>query len=180
MSEPDDMTAMAAAAMETWDRVVAREGRSAEWTPELVTVDDDGKMCVYVLMNPGDPYGGDVVPAIAEAARLVVGPTTKWVSVTVDAYTTADQSIARRVEAGEVRLGELYARGVEGVVDCLFVYAANRERRASIRMLPYRIRSKRVHWLQIDWPQEMGMDGIDMSGRIPEALIGALVAAGER
>jgi hypothetical protein len=159
---------------DTWMELVAHHGRRAQWTPKLLLVDDDGTMTILHL----EVLGEDEISSaamVASAAGESVGPSTAWTCAVTDAYASNDVALNEAALAGTTSLRRLYESGHPGVTDALCIFAVNRMGHQQMRVLPYRVRSRRVHWLPLpDLPPD-GADKID--GRLASALLGVMTRA---
>lgn len=163
--------------IDTWEHVIAEHGKRAQWVPKLVLVDDAGRMDVVALIiDVPEGEEVDTAAAMLDTVGRMVQPSTAWLAVTMDAYVCNDERFNQRVAEGQTTLAQLYAQGMPGVVDCLFLHACDRQGRMTHRNLPYRVRGHRVHWL----PSVGFSDDVlsKMGGRVVDGLRAAMTRAG--
>lgn len=164
-------------ARETWEHTVAEHGTRAQWVPKLVLVDEAGRMDVVALVIDV-PEGGEVDTGavMLDTVGWMVQPSTAWLAITMDAYVCTDERWNMRVAEGATTLAQLYAQGMPGVLDCLFLHACDRQGVMTHRNLPYRVRGHEVHWLP---PVDLVEDEMSkMGGRVVDGLRAAMTRGG--
>jgi hypothetical protein len=126
------------------------------------------------MLNPGDEVS--TADLVMVAAGEVCTPATAWLCVTVDTYVSTDSNVTKLASEGHTTLRRLHQAGHPGVLDALLLFAVSRTGEQRHRVLPYRVRAKRVHWLEHDGLAVVP-EGATLGGRMADALVAAMTKA---
>ena len=172
--ETETLDALVEVTTETWEQSVAEHGKRAQWLPKLVLMDQTRRIdFITLVLEAPEGVLVDTGAAVLDVVGQAVQPSTTWAAITMDSYVCTDVRFNQRVAEGHTTLAELYAQGMPGVLDCLFIHAVDRGGRMVHRNLPYRVRRHEVHWLP---PVELPEDGLNrMGGRMVDGLRTAMV-----
>lgn len=177
VDEAQAMGGLVDVARETWEATVAQRGRHAEWMPKLMLFDAGGLTVFFPMpiLEPGDEVS--TARLVTAAASEVVTPTTEWLCVTVDTYVSISAAAIDLVAHGPHTLRGLHGMGHPGVADALLLLGVDRAGHKTHRVLPYRVRGKRVHWLPADTLPVIPPDA-QLGGWMSDALVAAMTKGG--
>lgn len=169
------VSGLADAARETWEHVVERDGRKAEWTPKLALMDDAGDVTlVGIVADIPDGVEVSTRDMAVDAASNLVTPSTRLLAATLDTYIVSGRGATLAAETNRSP-GDLYRAGHPDAHDALIVIAVDRRGKSTLHAMPYRIRGHRVHWIEVAVTASQ-LDGL--GGPMAEALAAVMTRAG--